>query len=151
MSSIDLYPLLCSLTSRPLVPAVYASFGGYMAHLIACAAKAMGFAPRCVILLDPLPPYIDTEEFSRPMSRPQAAASFLALQLATLARITELRDDAFDALLKSLPLEVAAWPEAELAIRVTGNSYFCATLQLIEMLTLSCLHLPSLACTLAWC
>ena len=92
-----------------------------MAHLIACAAKAIGFAPRALVLIDPVPPAAEIPERVRRtrLSMRESAVAFVSLQLATLARMTE-SDDKFEELQERLPAQVAAWPENELVIRVAG-------------------------------
>ena len=120
-----------------------------MAHLIACAAKAIGFAPRALILIDPVPPgdkayhcassvgfaphiqgshlivcatVVDFPEnvcLQRPSLR-ESCAQFLSFQLATLARMTG-RDDKIEELRERLPLEVDAWAEDALVVRVADR------------------------------
>ena len=98
------------------------SFGGRMAHLMACAAKEIGFAPRALISLDPAPPMVDFPQNIRltRLSMRESAVALLTLQLTTAARMTE-RDDKNEELQKSLPVEAASWPEGELVIRVADR------------------------------
>ena len=100
---------------------LFGSFGGRMAHLIACAAKAIGFAPRALVLIDPVPLAAAFPERVRRtrVSMRESAVAFLSLQLATLARMTE-SDDKFEEFNERLPAQVAAWPENELVVRVAG-------------------------------
>lgn len=120
-----------------------------MAHLIACAAKAIDFAPRALILIDPAPPgaqslplrilrqlctshsgshllvcapVVDFPEniCLQRLSLRETAVQFLSLQLATLARMTE-REDKIEELRERLPLEVEAWDEDALVVRVADR------------------------------
>ena len=96
------------------------------AHRIALGAGALRLATRTITLLDPPPPVVispgslDLE----PPSLRQDAITFLSLQLATLARMTE-RDAALDRHLDSLRVASAAWPETDIIIRVAGVCCTC--------------------------
>ena len=96
------------------------------AHRIALGAGALRLATRTITLLDPPPPVVispgslDLE----PPSLRQDAITFLSLQLATLARMTE-RDAALDRQLDSLRVASAAWPETDIIIRVAGLCRSC--------------------------
>lgn len=90
-----------------------------MAHLIACAARAIGFAARALVLIDPVPALSDFPEKIR-RSQPSirdSATDFLSLQLATLARMTE-RDDKITTMRDDIQREVESWREDELVVRV---------------------------------
>ena len=102
-------------------PSSLVSLSLLQAHRIALSAGAHRLAPRTITLLDPPPPVVispgslDLE----PLSLRQSAVTFLSLQLATLARMTE-RDAALDEQMDSLRVASAAWPETDIIIRVAG-------------------------------
>ena len=103
------------------------SFGGRMAHLMACAAKEIGFAPRALIVLDPAPPVADFPHkirLSRPSTR-ESAAAFLSLQLATIARMTD-RDDTLEELYFREPPQTLFQPSTDPVCASTDP--VCATM-----------------------
>ena len=107
----------CTSRSWSTFALIGTSFGGFLAHCIATAADADGFAPRKLILLDP-PSLFSTTNVATQMTLRNAAVALLSVLLATAGEMGN-REGEQQALLESLDAEFAASPEDETAMRAT--------------------------------
>ena len=90
-----------------------------MAHQIAVATRRLSFAPRCLVLLDPLPPIASGTPNLQPVPLRTTMASLATMMLATAAEM-QGRTDAVDEKTRSVYDELqSCTSDAEAATRVT--------------------------------
>jgi hypothetical protein len=110
----------CLITLWNTFDLIGASFGGYNAYRISLAAVGIGFAPRAIVQLDPVPPRADVRVMvdTDRSWKVQCAVGFLSIQLGMVYHMSGRAEQGAE-MVATLPDLVATWPTEEIAIRAT--------------------------------
>jgi hypothetical protein len=110
----------CLLSLWATFDVIGASFGGYNAYRISLAAIGIGFAPRAIVQVDPIPPRAEVRVLvdSDRSWKVECAIGYLIVQLGMVYQMSGQADKGA-AVLAALPDQVASWPTEEIALRAT--------------------------------